>query len=286
MGMDIVSEVVNSSNRVELALVLDNTGSMNCGNDRSSGCTANWSRPRLVEPHRGAEEARRRRSISTSDADDDASRSRSVKIGARAVRRRGQYRLHSSDNVAVLGRLERRGERPLERAQLRQAQLLSTGATCTTGSTCKYVGHKWLFNKLHGKNSSVKWAGCVEMRAEPYDILDTTPTSSTPDTLFVPFFWPDEPDHCYHDDRASPDTKQNTSYSSGRSSGTYHVHQRLSEDKADLSDNAAGAQKSLRRSTILGSSSNVSLGRAAHTDTIVSAMRAGRTAVARGRSFR
>ena len=58
----------------------------------------------------------------------------------------------------------------------------------------KRVGHKWLFNKLTAKNSNVKWEGCVEMRADPYDILDTTPTSATPDTLFVPFFWPDEPD--------------------------------------------------------------------------------------------
>ena len=70
----------------------------------------------------------------------------------------------------------------------------STGASCTSGSNCKYIGHKWLFDKLHAKNSNVKWEGCVEMRASPYDILDTTPTSATPDTLYVPFFWPDEPD--------------------------------------------------------------------------------------------
>jgi hypothetical protein len=32
------------------------------------------------------------------------------------------------------------------------------------------------------------------MRAEPYDVLDTVPDVNTPDTLFVPYFWPDEPD--------------------------------------------------------------------------------------------
>ena len=32
------------------------------------------------------------------------------------------------------------------------------------------------------------------MRAEPYDLLDTEPTDPTLDTLFVPRFWPDEPD--------------------------------------------------------------------------------------------
>ena len=32
------------------------------------------------------------------------------------------------------------------------------------------------------------------MRAEPYDLLDTAPTSTNANTLFVPRFWPDEPD--------------------------------------------------------------------------------------------
>ncbi len=38
------------------------------------------------------------------------------------------------------------------------------------------------------------WKGCVEMRPEPYDTLDTAPSTGNPDTLFVPYFWPDEPD--------------------------------------------------------------------------------------------
>ena len=41
----IVSEVVNSSNRVELALVVDNTGSMNCGATLATSCVNNWSAP-------------------------------------------------------------------------------------------------------------------------------------------------------------------------------------------------------------------------------------------------
>ena len=38
------------------------------------------------------------------------------------------------------------------------------------------------------------WAGCIEARPKPYDIQDTAPTSGSPDTMFTPFFWPDEPD--------------------------------------------------------------------------------------------
>ena len=45
MGMDVTAAVVHSSNRVELALVLDNTGSMNCGATVTATCARNWSNP-------------------------------------------------------------------------------------------------------------------------------------------------------------------------------------------------------------------------------------------------
>lgn len=38
------------------------------------------------------------------------------------------------------------------------------------------------------------WKGCVETRPAPYDIDDTAPSTSIPNTLFVPAFHPDEPD--------------------------------------------------------------------------------------------
>ncbi len=40
----------------------------------------------------------------------------------------------------------------------------------------------------------VGWGGCVISRLPPYDIDDTTPTGSNPETLFTPWFAPDEPD--------------------------------------------------------------------------------------------
>lgn len=42
------------------------------------------------------------------------------------------------------------------------------------------------------------WPGCVETRPSPYDIDDTAPSTSLPDTLFVPSFHPDEPDSGYY----------------------------------------------------------------------------------------
>ncbi|HAH09265.1 MAG TPA: pilus assembly protein TadG [Alphaproteobacteria bacterium] len=41
---------------------------------------------------------------------------------------------------------------------------------------------------------SSTWGGCVEARADGHDELDTAPSVTSPATLFVPFFQPDEPD--------------------------------------------------------------------------------------------
>ncbi len=48
--------------------------------------------------------------------------------------------------------------------------------------------------QLYNQLSNVSWAGCVEARKYPYSVNDTTPVSSNPDTLFDPVFQPDEPD--------------------------------------------------------------------------------------------
>jgi Flp pilus assembly protein TadG len=38
------------------------------------------------------------------------------------------------------------------------------------------------------------WSGCVESRPDPYDISDDAPDAGVPNSLFVPYFAPDEPD--------------------------------------------------------------------------------------------
>ena len=60
--------------------------------------------------------------------------------------------------------------------------------TCTT--TTIHPNHWDLFDNLR----STPWGGCVEARAIPMDIDDTTPVLSRPETLFTPYFAPDEPD--------------------------------------------------------------------------------------------
>jgi len=47
---------------------------------------------------------------------------------------------------------------------------------------------------LHDTIRNSSWTGCVEARAIPMDIDDTPPNPSNPETLFMPYFAPDEPD--------------------------------------------------------------------------------------------
>ena len=46
---------------------------------------------------------------------------------------------------------------------------------------------------LYDNITNVQWEGCVEARPYPYDVDDTVPHTSNPDSLFVPSFAPDEP---------------------------------------------------------------------------------------------
>lgn len=55
-------------------------------------------------------------------------------------------------------------------------------------------GTTWLSRWTLYDALGVEWAGCVEMRPNPYHGTDEAPNDLTPDTLFVPMFAPDEPD--------------------------------------------------------------------------------------------
>ncbi|WP_417489785.1 pilus assembly protein TadG-related protein [Maricaulis sp.] len=59
---------------------------------------------------------------------------------------------------------------------------------CTT--TILHPNHWDLFDDLR----NTPWGGCVEARPLPMDIDDTTPNPGRPETLFIPYFAPDEPD--------------------------------------------------------------------------------------------
>ena len=58
---------------------------------------------------------------------------------------------------------------------------------------------------LYDDMPNQSWNGCVEARPEPYDMSDEPPSDADPDTLWVPYFWPDEPD----DDNPEDDNYDN-----------------------------------------------------------------------------
>lgn len=64
---------------------------------------------------------------------------------------------------------------------------MQRGARCHIFTPADGVNYFTLFNQI----SNETWKGCVEARPEPYDITDAPPNPQTPATMFVPFFWLD-----------------------------------------------------------------------------------------------
>ena len=69
--------------------------------------------------------------------------------------------------------------------------------------------------------SDAPWRGCVETRPEPYDISDDAPSTSTPASLFTPYFWVDGEDTNYHPNVAiNTSTNVRMNYTAGDTSTT------------------------------------------------------------------
>ena len=62
-----------------------------------------------------------------------------------------------------------------------------SGSRCYAFTPVDGVNYFTLFDLI----SNETWKGCVEARPEPYDITDAPPNPGTPATMFVPFFWLD-----------------------------------------------------------------------------------------------
>ena len=50
-----------------------------------------------------------------------------------------------------------------------------------------------IFSKLKARNSQLDWRGCFEALTYPKNVNDTTPSAGDPDSLLVPYLAPDEP---------------------------------------------------------------------------------------------
>lgn len=63
-----------------------------------------------------------------------------------------------------------------------------SNGNCRTYDWVDYGSYSYTYG------SYASWQGCVEVRPHPYNLDDTAPSTSTPATLFVPMFAPDETD--------------------------------------------------------------------------------------------
>ena len=86
------------------------------------------------------------------------------------------------------------------------------------------------------KQMGKSWEGCVESRQQPYDIQETAPTSGTAATMFVPYFWPDEADR--NDGFYG---SENDYLDDGTNSSSWQTRQKRTQKYATtLSSNVAG----------------------------------------------
>lgn len=111
------------------------------------------------------------------------------------------------------------------------------------------VNHFDLFSRI----ANASWKGCVEARPEPYDVDDTPRSNVDPDTRFVPYFWPDEPDvsssggvtypNNYMSDKEnllpSPYVYQAPGYSSSWDSGRFRSIVKYDNSNATIIDETA-----------------------------------------------
>jgi Flp pilus assembly protein TadG len=182
----LVSEAKRGKNHLEVALVLDNTGSMESNNRIGNLRTAATS---LVDILKNA-----------------ASNGRTLKISlvpfVTAVNVMGDsYTANWIDWNA-------------------QNPLHGTNFDPPTGTPAgTKVNHTALFTKMQ-----IPWKGCVEARPGAYALNDTPPSVGDPSSLFVPYFAPDEPGGAAAGGN-TPD-KYNNSYLADGVSGTDSQKQR------------------------------------------------------------
>lgn len=156
-----------STRDIELAIALDNTGSMGSG-----GISALKTASHALIGALG--------SIDTS--------TQSLKVGlipfVTAVNVKGEG--YDGSWIDTNGKALYNGWTFLTDAQ--RTKRKSTGNNNSDFTTSTYPHHSNLFSW-----SGTTWKGCVEARPAPYNTNVAAPDASKPDTLFVPYFAADEP---------------------------------------------------------------------------------------------
>jgi len=177
------SEVSLATSTVELALVLDNSGSMN---DNGKIGTLKQAASSLVDDLFS--------SAARGSADD------AVKVAV--VPFAGSVNVGPENRGAAW--LDMQGISSIHHENFDWTTLGGGAKKQPDGSWqrgTQKLTRFWLYDKL-----KLSWAGCVEARPAPFDTDNAAPNANNPDTLFVPMFAPDEPDRYQWDEYYYPNS--------------------------------------------------------------------------------
>ena len=196
--LDIGSEVTAGNKTIEVAIVIDNSGSMN-------SYTGGSTDTRLEKAQEAAKAlATQLFSLTAISNKTDPVRisvvpfASSVNIGA-ANRGAGWMDMNGwssihHENLDWEATAKRGDDWPFLQPLSGGWKGMVDGANTSPPSGGGSVTTDWLTRWSLFDAIDVDWAGCVEMRPWPHHARDTTPSSLDPDTLFVPMFAPDEPE--------------------------------------------------------------------------------------------
>ena len=198
VGMDTIdvgakTTVVRESKALEVALVLDNTGSMGNSGKLTALKTAASTMTKILF---GDNTTHPKLKIGLVPF------SQTVKVGPDAKKlgwmdENAQSSLHGENFVSETSTsfLEGPAEPKFAAIDAWADAVGSSHIMNAAASSASKSATKVNIFSLYDEIKNVSWGGCVESRPEPYDTSDDTPSSGTPDTLFVPYFYPDEPDN-------------------------------------------------------------------------------------------
>lgn len=164
------SEVLRESSGLEVALVLDTTGSMATNNRIGIAKTAAKT---FIDK--------------MSEANGTTTGTNPVRIGI--VPFANTVNVGPASQAPGATWLDQNAQSPIHAEVFHRGEtggpLLTPQESWPTGVPNRFT----LFTQL-----GVPWGGCVESRPAPFDVTDAGPSSAQPGTLFVPYFSPDEPD--------------------------------------------------------------------------------------------
>lgn len=175
-GLDVDSLVKAGNDTLEVALVLDNSGSMR----NSRIAAAQTASIHLVQQLHTAM----------------AGSNHATPIKFALVPFSGHVNVGSNNKNASW--MDTTGASPVHHENLNWTDnpiAISQGDGTWKDSSGDWLTRFTLFDDMNGgPGNPISWKGCVESRPYPYLTTDAAANVNTPETLFVPVFAPDEPD--------------------------------------------------------------------------------------------